>query len=281
MENTVVGVYDHREQAQQAMNELITAGFPRDEVELTPDYDEHVMEMPGQSIDGDQVSFGGILSWFGMTENKEHRDIYAESVRRGSCVLSVNVDNDEQLARAMEVMSRYGAVDIDERHSHWKKQGWTAYDAGAPKLSREEFEQERRSYMQSTQAQSAPTQATPAGYTGSVTGPQPGVKVFRRSMQAPAATSAMGTTAADSEPDFRQHWQTVYGQSGARYEDYDSAYRYGSTMAGTERYRNYQWADAEPELRREWEATHPESAWDKVKDAVRYGAERVKGRHGR
>jgi hypothetical protein len=84
-----------------------------------------------------------------------------------------------------------------------------------------------------------------------------------------------GTTADDS--DFRSHWQTAYGTSGGRYEDYDAAYRYGSTLSGSERFKNYRWDDMEPDVRRDWESSHPESTWDKVKDAVRYGAERVKG----
>jgi len=80
------------------------------------------------------------------------------------------------------------------------------------------------------------------------------------------------------DSDFRRHWQSTYGAAGARYEDYDAAYRYGSSMVGTERFKNYRWQDAEPALRSDWEAHHPESAWEKVKDAVRYGAEKVTGR---
>ena len=86
------------------------------------------------------------------------------------------------------------------------------------------------------------------------------------------------TMATSDDSDYRTHWQRAYGTSGGRYEDYDAAYRYGSTMAGGERYKNYRWEDAEPEMRRNWESSHPESAWDKVKDAVRYGAEKVTGR---
>lgn len=86
-------------------------------------------------------------------------------------------------------------------------------------------------------------------------------------------------TAADDTSEYRRHWQTAYGTSGGRYEDYDTAYRYGSTMAGSGRYQNYQWNDVEPQLRSDWEASHPESTWEKVKDAVRFGAERVSRRH--
>jgi uncharacterized protein (TIGR02271 family) len=84
-----------------------------------------------------------------------------------------------------------------------------------------------------------------------------------------------GTTVDDDE--FRRHWQSTYGSSGGRYEDYGDAYRYGSTMAGSGRFKNYRWEEVEPDVRSDWESSHPGSTWEKVKDAVRYGAERVTG----
>jgi uncharacterized protein (TIGR02271 family) len=95
-------------------------------------------------------------------------------------------------------------------------------------------------------------------------------------LQSPS-NAASGNRALD-DADFRRHWQSAYGQTGGQYEDYDSAYRYGSTVAGSDRYRNYQWSEVEPDLRSDWETVHPESAWEKVKDAVRYGAEHMKAK---
>lgn len=91
-------------------------------------------------------------------------------------------------------------------------------------------------------------------------------------------TTQSAGTSMDDTADYRRHWQTAYGTSGGRYEDYDDAYRYGSTMAGSGRYQNYEWNEAEPELRSDWEAKHPGSNWERVKDAVRFGAERVSGK---
>ena len=82
------------------------------------------------------------------------------------------------------------------------------------------------------------------------------------------------TARASDDADFRTHWQNAYGSSGGRYEDYDAAYRYGSSAAGDERMRNARWEDVEPQMRSDWEAHHPESTWERVKDAVRYGAQR-------
>ncbi len=82
---------------------------------------------------------------------------------------------------------------------------------------------------------------------------------------------------SSDDSDYRSHWQTNFGSSGGRYEDYAPAYSYGSSLAGNERYRDRNWNEVEPQVRSDWESSHPGSTWDKVKDAVRYGAERVSG----
>lgn len=79
------------------------------------------------------------------------------------------------------------------------------------------------------------------------------------------------------DTEYRDHWKSNFGSSGGRYEDYASAYTYGSSMASSDRYQGSQWEDMEPQLRSDWESTHPGTNWDKVKDAVRYGTQNRAG----
>ncbi len=90
-----------------------------------------------------------------------------------------------------------------------------------------------------------------------------------------AGENAIRSGATGDDADFRKHWQVAYGTSGSRYEDYADAYRYGSTLASDEKYQGYRWDDAEPRLRKDWEAQHTGSPWEKAKDAVRYGWEKI------
>jgi uncharacterized protein (TIGR02271 family) len=319
-------------------------------------------------------------------------------MRRGSCVITVNADSEQDRERAVEVMNRFDPVDIDERASQWRSQGWTGYDEAAPAFTDSEIEKDRALYTQ-TRGTTAPVESTSGEQTripvveeqlqvGKRAVQHGGVRVYQRVTEQPVqetvqlreehvnverhpvdrpateadlaavkegavelretaeepvvsksarvveevvvgketaestenisdtvrrtevdieqlgatdrsttgATAAADTSVAGTgmretmggdyadtamtsdDADYRTHWQNAYGQSGGRYEDYDAAYRYGSMAAGSERYRNYRWEDAEPDLRSDWEREHPESAWDKVKDAVRYGAEKVSGR---
>lgn len=79
----------------------------------------------------------------------------------------------------------------------------------------------------------------------------------------------------DEDTYFRSHWESTFSYTGGTYQEYDPAYRYGASMAGSSAYHGLPWEHAEAELRTTWEHTYPLSAWDKFKDAVRTGWERV------
>ena len=90
----------------------------------------------------------------------------------------------------------------------------------------------------------------------------------------PSADNLPGTT-DDDEQYYRNHWSATYVASGARFDDYDPAYRYGHSMAGSDSYRGQSWEQVEAELRSNWEHMYPQSAWDDFKAAVKHGWERV------
>lgn len=74
---------------------------------------------------------------------------------------------------------------------------------------------------------------------------------------------------------FRGHWTSNFADQGGTYEEYAPAYSYGSSMRGSELYRNRPWDDVEGSLRSDWESRYPGSTWDKIKAAVRHGWERI------
>jgi len=74
---------------------------------------------------------------------------------------------------------------------------------------------------------------------------------------------------ADVMPTYRTRWQSQYGTSGGRWEDYEPAYRFGYESSSMPDYQGQSWDQAEPNLRREWATRDPRTPWEKVKDAVR------------
>jgi len=82
----------------------------------------------------------------------------------------------------------------------------------------------------------------------------------------------------DYTSDFRRDYDTRYASSGVPYETMAPAYEYGYRSANDSRYRGRSWSDVENDLRTDYERNYPNSAWEKTKDAVRYGWEKVTGR---
>lgn len=379
MANTVIGVYDHYSQAKSALDALLENGFARNDIRLSPDEDTPEMRQAllRDNEEADEQAEGGwsfskfFSSLFGSDEKNEHAHVYPEAVRRGSYLLTVDADSETQRDRATEILNRFDPVDIDERSSQWRSQGWSEYDRAAPVLSDDEIRQERSMYG-SPQTQEKNRQG--GALEGEARIPvveeqlqvgkrevqRGGVRVFQRMTETPveesvrlreehvkverrpvnqpateadlaafkegsmelretAEEAVVGKTArvveevvvgkevsertekvgdtvrrteveveqleaqanagrsgmAIDDSDFRSHWQTAYGQIGGRYEDYAPAYQYGSKLGGSEQYKGYRWNDVEPEARREWESNNAGSPWEKTKEAVRYGWEKM------
>src|SRR5260221_3611654 len=70
---------------------------------------------------------------------------YAEGGRRGGTLITVKT-SDTDAARAREIMSRHGAVNLKERSVNWKESGWAGYNANAKPYSAAEFNTLRSQY---------------------------------------------------------------------------------------------------------------------------------------
>ena len=94
-------------------------------------------------------------------------------------------------------------------------------------------------------------------------------------------TTGMTTGAAFDDTVFRTDFQTRYGSTaGASYDTYSPAYRYGYDMASDPRYKGKSFSDVESTLRSDYGSRYPGGTWDKMKDAIRYGWDKVTGSTG-
>ena len=85
----------------------------------------------------------GALVEAGIPE--EHAHYYAEGIRRGGTVVTVQTD-ESRAQRAVEIMQIRGVLDINAHVAEWRKQGWTRYDPAAPPLTREQLARERATF---------------------------------------------------------------------------------------------------------------------------------------
>ncbi|MBV9085554.1 MAG: DUF2382 domain-containing protein [Acidobacteriaceae bacterium] len=82
---------------------------------------------------------------------------------------------------------------------------------------------------------------------------------------------------AFDESDFRSDFEKRYASSGS-YDTYLPAYRYGYDMASDPRYRGRSFDEVESDLRSGYAKRYPQSTWEKMKDAVRCGWNKVTGK---
>lgn len=199
----------------------------------------------------------GGLTAAGVPEEEAH--YYAEGVRRGGTLVTVAAE-DTQAQQAYDIMTSHGAVDIDERGTSYRKEGWTGYDPNAQPYTSQQIEEYRRTMR----ANSSPVTAAPAGT----------VRGSNFEMQPVTGPGSYD----DYEIDFRKHYQTNYGrQSGnVAFEQYGPVYRFGYDLANDPRNSDADWNTVERTARTQWEVRNPNSPWEQVKDTVRYAWERVR-----
>ena len=90
--------------------------------------------------------------------------------------------------------------------------------------------------------------------------------------------SERGTKSSSSAEDFRSHFTSHYGSGGDTYQSFEPAYRYGYDTASDPRYKGKDFNQVQSELRSDYERRYPNSTREKIKDAVRYGWDKVTGR---
>jgi hypothetical protein len=71
----------------------------------------------------------GALVGVGIPEEDAH--VYAESVRRGSTLISVTAPSEAEADRAAGILSQFNVVDIDRRGTEYRQSGWTRFDEKA------------------------------------------------------------------------------------------------------------------------------------------------------
>jgi uncharacterized protein (TIGR02271 family) len=143
MASTLAGVFDDYDDAERAREQLAAAGFRREAIQVTPE--RSAWGTGDATYGGRAAQAGGLRGFFaslfgGDDESPGH---YSEAVRRGSMVVTVEVENDGEIAQATRILEEGGAIDVDQRIEHWKTAGYTGYDAQAKPLTREEIARER------------------------------------------------------------------------------------------------------------------------------------------
>lgn len=169
---SVVAFFDKREEADRAIQRLVTAGIPRSEINIV----EGARGGAGSSStmsSQDDKGFWELLKDLFLPE--EDRHAYAEGLRRGGYVVSVRTSQ-AHYNQVLDILDAEGTVDIEQRESAWRSEGWSGYQPGK---------------MGVAGSAAGPTGSTSASMMGGATAPS-----MARGMAA-SATGAAATAARE------------------------------------------------------------------------------------
>lgn len=134
MDRTLSALYDNRSEAIEAVDELVSSGVARDHISVVSGSEppETGGAGTGYGTRGEEPGFWASLSNLFIPE--EDRQAYDEGISRGGTTVIAKVD-ENQVARAVDILESHGAVDLDERERSWRREGWAgAYRPGAASL---------------------------------------------------------------------------------------------------------------------------------------------------
>ncbi|MHA4868409.1 hypothetical protein ACXZ1M_12000 [Duganella sp. PWIR1] len=300
MTHTLAAVFETRAEAHLAKDELVHNGYDADSIQI---HDSGSVAGTAR-INDDASILGNVKQLFSELIGKDHADrhVYAEALNRGHTVLALDTATLDAAERAADIIEDFNPIDIDEHETMWRSSGWGA-DAlqggarmqqtsiGAQQSAPEQHGIRQREeavvFARSEQAplvqgsmqrgevvSGMPPAAAEAVADIQNTVQRSGMRIYPRNAGINQDTMNILTGNEQAEDDyFRSHWEKTY--TGGTYQEYDPAYRYGESMAGNPGYKDKPWGEVESELQVTWERRHPQSTWDKFKDAVKEGWERI------
>lgn len=119
--NTLTAFFDSRSDAESAVERLKDAGISESAIRFMPGY-EAGSDAASVASDDRSGFWASLSDWFFPDED---RASYAEGLRRGGFLVSVEVD-DATYETAHDILDDEGSIDMDERVDTWRTEGWEA-----------------------------------------------------------------------------------------------------------------------------------------------------------
>lgn len=129
----IVATFDHATSARLARERLVEAGLSPAQVHFQPEPGAAFLAhagpsqprpgQPGYRSLGVLESIGGFFANL-FESHTDESGIYAEALRRGTCLVLVQAKDADEARHAIEVLRRCGARSLEERVGQWRLEGW-------------------------------------------------------------------------------------------------------------------------------------------------------------
>ncbi|WP_457092572.1 YsnF/AvaK domain-containing protein [Microvirga sp. P5_D2] len=118
----VTAFFDSRGDAEDAIERLADAGVSRDSIRFMPGDERDPSDTAGTSYPAESRGFWDSLGDWLLPD--EDRSTYAEGLRRGGYLLSVDA-SDDRYETVIDILDDEGTIDLDERAESWRSEGWS------------------------------------------------------------------------------------------------------------------------------------------------------------
>jgi len=129
MSLTVIGVFEDATEAQQAVDQLVSAGIERSDIDLSVQSGTSSFE--DERVDDSKESGSGIGHFFSSLFGDDDADKYTRVAGKGS-VVTVHAQTEEQAEQAADILDDSGAVNVDERAAQY---GYDSLGTGTDTIS--------------------------------------------------------------------------------------------------------------------------------------------------
>ena len=129
----IVGTFDHASSARLAGERLRQAGIPPSRIHFQPRPGDKFLAhagpqhprpgKPGYRHQGVLEAIGGFVAHL-LESHTDESGIYAEALRRGTCLLLVQAEDADEARRVVDVLGHSGALSLEDRVSQWRVDGW-------------------------------------------------------------------------------------------------------------------------------------------------------------
>jgi uncharacterized protein (TIGR02271 family) len=125
MSRTITALFDTRSDAEAGRQRLLDASLDADNIKI---HDKSSIGEAGYSSHSEPGMWASIKNAFLPDED---RHIYEEGVRRGGFLLTADIDEHQadEAVRALD-SAHVNSIDIDQRASQWRAEGWNPPVAG-------------------------------------------------------------------------------------------------------------------------------------------------------
>lgn len=120
MSTPLIRVYNNLSHAEHVRRELLASGIAPSHVELESKEDEAGPVQGNFASGNDEPEERSFLRRFGSlvgAEEQTYERDYRDAIQRGTVLLTVQADNDEEFELASGVMERFGGIDFNTRGS--------------------------------------------------------------------------------------------------------------------------------------------------------------------